>query len=269
MERNSPAYPVLQRVQKMSLFAGMVALGLCAVGAALDLEQFFRSYLVAYLFWIGITLGCLTIVMMHSLTGGAWGVVTRRMLEAGAQTIGLMAVLFVPLALGARHLYGWLEAGAHAADRHPYLNAPFFFFRAALYFGCWLLLAYFLPQWSRERDETADSKLARKIRLLSAPGLILYVITATFASIDWVMSLEPHWRSTIFGVLFMGGQVLSACAFVIVVAALLARRQPLADRIASEHFHDLGNLLLSFVMLWAYFAFSQYLIIWSGNLPDE
>ena len=272
MEWDAAAYGEWQRRQQISLLVGVVALGLCAIGAFFNLDQFFRSYLVAYLLWLGTALGCLTIAMIQQLTGGTWGVVIRRMLEAGTRTMPLMALLFVPFFWGTRHLYSWMSPDGTLdapALNHPYLNVPFFFLRATFYFVCWLMLVYLLNKWSGEHDRSGDFHLVRKIRLLSAAGLVLYVITATFAAVDWVMSLEPHWYSTIYGVLFMGGQVLSAFAFVIVMSALLARDKPLADIVRPEHFHDLGNLLLAFVMLWAYFGFSQYLIIWSGNLPAE
>ncbi|HWP59566.1 MAG TPA: hypothetical protein VNL14_16860 [Candidatus Acidoferrales bacterium] len=254
------------KARNASLLVGVVALGLCAVGAFFDARQFLHSYLIAFLLWLGVALGSLTIVMIHYLTGGAWGVVIRRMLESAARTLPLMAVLFAPIVVGSPEIYAWM---AGAASHGSYLSAPFFFTRAAFYFACWLILVYLLNKWSLEHDRTGAPKPARNIRLLSAPGLGVYVLTVTFAAVDWVMSLEPDWYSTIYGVIFMGGQVLSAFAFVIIVAALLWRHKPAADVMRPEHFHDLGNLLLAFVMLWAYFAFSQYLIIWSGNLPEE
>jgi len=269
---NSTSYmagPGVGRLQRRALVVGLAALALCIIGAFISPAQFFRSYLLGYLFWAGVALGCLAILMLQHLSGGAWGMVIRRMLESGSRTLPLMALLFVPLIPGIRQLYGWARPDSAIPHQAAYLNVPFFLFRAVLYFGVWLSMAYFLNRWSREQDRTGDLRLARRLQMLSGPGLVLYGLTATFAAIDWVMSLEPHWSSSIFGILIIGGQVLSAMAFIIAVAVLLAQHEPLSGVLLPGHFHDLGKLLLAFVMLWAYFAFSQLLIVWSGNLPEE
>ena len=269
---NSTSYmagPEVGRMQRRALGVGIAALALCVAGAIASPAQFFRSYLFGYLFWTGVALGCLAIVMLQHLSGGAWGMVIRRMLESGSRTLPLMALLFLPLVPGIRQLYGWARPDNAISHQAAYLNVPFFLFRALLYFLVWLSIAYFLNRWSREQDRTGDLRLARRLQLLSGPGLVLYGLTATFAAIDWVMSLEPHWYSSIFGILIIGGQALSAMAFIIVVAVLLAQHEPLSGVLLPSHFNDLGKLLLTFVMLWAYFAFSQLLIIWSGNLPEE
>ncbi|PYV87682.1 MAG: hypothetical protein DMG05_17140 [Acidobacteria bacterium] len=263
----------LQQFQKRSLLVGIVGLALCGAGMLFNREEFFRSYLLAYLFWIGIALGCLAIVMLHHLSGGAWGIVIRRLLESATRTLPLMALLFLPIVFGLSHLYEWArpEALGDKILRHKslYLNVPFFLVRAALYFAAWIAVVYFLNKWSLKQDQTAAPSLSRQLELLSGPGLVIYGATMTFASIDWVMSLEAHWFSTIYGLSFMVGQVLGAFAFVIAVAILLSSRKPLSEVISSEHLHDLGKLLLAFVMLWAYLAFSQFLIMFSGNLPEE
>ena len=171
-------------------------------------------------------------------------------------------------------LYSWSDAAHVAADpvlqwKRPYLNVPFFLARAAIYFVVWNAIAFFLNKWSVDQDATADPTLARRMQLISAGGLLAYGLTITFAAFDWLMSLEPHWFSTIYGVLIMGGQALSAIAFSIVVLAWLVRRSPFNELITPNHFHDLGNLMMGFTMLWTYFAFSQYLIIWAANIPEE
>lgn len=264
----------LDRVQHRSLLVGGLALVLCLAGAFLSREQFFRSYLLGYLFFVGIALGSLALAMLHHLTGGAWGFVIRRVLESGTRTLPLMAALFVPLLFGLPHLYLWArpEDVAHSEvlqHKALYLNARFFMVRAMVYFGAWLGLAYLLNKWSLMQDRTPDPSPTRRLQTLGGPGLGLYGLTATFASIDWVMSLEPEWFSTIFGVVFIIGQVLASMAFAIAVAVRLSHRQPLVDIASPANFQDLGNLLLAFVMLWAYVSFAQYLIIWSGNLPEE
>ncbi len=237
-------------------------------------ETFFRSYLVAYLFWLGISLGCLAILMLQHLSGGSWAIVIRRLLESGARTLPCMAVLFLPLVPGLHRLYAWTRPDAVRADpllqeKSAYLNAPFFLSRAVLYFAVWIGLSFFLVRWSREQDARSDPATARKMQGLSGPGLALLVLTVTFASVDWVMSLEPRWSSTIYGALFLAGHALGALSFAIALVALLARREPLRSVVTPAHLHDLGKLLLAFVLVWAYFAFSQFLIIWSGNLPEE
>src|SRR5437867_9280561 len=244
----------LDRFGRRSLVTGILFLAACLAGWFGIPEQFFRSYLLGYVFWIGITLGCLALVMLHHLTGGAWGLVIRRLLESATGTLPLMAVLFVPLAFGTHSLYEWarpeeVSGSPVLLHKSPYLNHRFFLVRAFLYFGIWLAISYFLNKWSAEQDTTAQQQNARRLEALSAPGLILFGLTVTFASIDWVMSLEPEWFSTIFGIMFMGGQVLSALSFVIASAVLLAKLKPLLEAVTPGHLHDLGKLLLAFVML--------------------
>jgi hypothetical protein len=262
----------LGRFQRNALTVGIIGIVLCIAGWLINPEQFFQSYLIGYLFWMGIALGCLAIVMLQHLTGGDWGLVIQRLLESATRTLPLMAVLFVPLALGMSTLYAWSrstaaeEAGDH---QDTWLSAPFFLLRAGLYFAIWLVMAYFLNRWSHEQDRDGSPQLKRRLQVLSGPGLVIYGLTATFAATDWLMSLVPEWYSTIFGLLVIGGQVLSAMAFAVAVAVVLAEREPMSHVFATKHFHDLGKLLLAFVMIWAYLAFSQLLIIWAGNLPEE
>ncbi|MGH7824001.1 MAG: hypothetical protein ACREQ7_02305 [Candidatus Binatia bacterium] len=274
MALESHALQGWERFQRGSLIVGVAGLALCGLGAFFSRQQFFQSYLFAYLFWLGLALGCLGITMLHNLSGGAWGVVIRRLLESGIKTLPLMALLFLPLLFGLESLYEWARPGAVAQDallRHKavYLNVPFFQARAVLYFALWIGAAFLLTRWSEQHDDTGDPRLIARLRMLSGPGLVMYGLTITFASIDWVMSLEAHWYSTIYGVHFLGGHALTAFAFAILLAGILARRAPLSGVVAASHFLDLGNLLLAFVMLWAYFAFSQWIIIWAGNLPEE
>jgi hypothetical protein len=268
------AIPELKGLQDRLLLVGAVGAVLSLAGGFFNTTQFLQSYLMAYMLWLGVTLGCLALGMVHQLSGGAWGVVIRRPIGAASRVLPLMTVLFLPIALGMNRMYPWTDAALVARDealqhKQLYLNTPFFLIRAAIYFLAWNALSYFLNAWSLEQDRTGDPRLARRMQMLSAGGLLAYGFTITFASFDWLMSLEPHWFSTIYGVLILGGQGLSALAFLIIVLAWLSRRPPLDRIVAPSHFHDLGNLLLAFVMLWAYFSFSQYLIIWSGNLPVE
>lgn len=269
-----PSDHVLHRVQGAALVvAGIGILG-CVVGVFAARPQFFHAYLISYLFFLGLALGSMAILMIQYITGGAWGAVIRRLLESATRTLPLMALLFLPIALGLTDLYEWARPEHVAHDpilqhKSLYLNVPFFLGRAVFYFVAWITTAYFLNRWSREQDAAADPRLTRRLEMISRGGLLLYALTMTFAAMDWGMSLEPHWFSTLYGVMFMGGQGLSTFAFMIPMAALLADRQPFARIISPAQFHDLGKLMLAFVMLWAYFALSQYLIIWSANLPEE
>ncbi len=264
----------LNRLRTQALIVGVVALAACAFGATMGTEQFFRSYLFGFLFWFGIALGCLALVMLHHLVAGGWGFVIQRLLEAGTRTLPLMLLLFLPIFFGMKELYLWARPEAVRADeilqhKSIYLNIPFFWLRTFGYFALWLLFAFLLNRWSGKQDQTGETALTKRLEALSGPGLVVFVMTATFAAIDWVMSLDPHWFSTIYGVLFIVGHGLSTLAFAIIVVNLLSKHQPLAEVISPRLFHDLGTLMFAFVMLWAYISFSQFLIIWSGNLPEE
>jgi hypothetical protein len=264
----------VDRFQWISLGVGIVTLLACILGAPFSPAQFFRAYLTAYFFYLGIGLGCLTILLIYYLTGGAWGFVTRRLFEAGMRTLPLLAVLFTPIAYGLGYLYLWAQPEVVAGDKglqhkQIYLNAPFFWGRAAIYFISWLALAYFLSSWSRRQDETDDPALARKFSWFSGPGLIVYGITITFASIDWIMSLQPAFHSTIFGPLVASGQLLSAFAFVILLLAWLVGQPPLSNLISLEVLNDLGNLLLTLLVIWAYMVWFQFMLIWIANLPSD
>jgi hypothetical protein len=265
--------PDLNAVRNKALIVGGAALLPCFVGAVTNPEQFFRSWLLAFLYWIAIPLGCFALLMLHHLVGGAWGIVIRRLLESGIRTFPLLALILVPVLIQLPRLYLWARPGVMETDhllheKAAYLNVPFFLARTVFYFAVWVLLAWLLNKWSAQQ-ESGDANAKSKLQQIAGPGLILYGLTVSFAAVDWVMSLEPHWYSTIFGMLFMVGQALSTIAFVILVLRLLSSAPPLASVLRPSHFHDLGNLLFAFVMLWGYVNFSQFLIIWSGNLPEE
>jgi hypothetical protein len=261
-------------LRKRAYLIGAVAGAAASVLGLRDPDQFLRSYLVAFLYWLSIALGCFAIASLHHLSRGEWGLMIRRVLEAAARTIPLLALLFVPLLLGARVLYPWARPEEVAADpllRHQsaYLNLPFFALRAAAYFAIWSAFALILDRMSRRQDASRDPHLARRMQVVAAPGLVLYCLAATFASIDWIMALNEHWHSTIFGFMFIGGQAVAAMAFVIVVARYLSERPPMSEAFRPLHFHDYGKLLLTFVVLWAYFHVSQFIIAWQANLPKE
>ena len=269
------------RLQQRALgagIAGLVACGICVfLYGGQFADRFFHSYLIAFLFVLGLSLGSLGLLMLQHLTGGHWGIMTRRPLESATRVLPVVALFFLPIAIfGMKHLYAaWLNApatgeGSLSDMQKSYLTSNGFLIRAVIYFAIWLLLVFIFNRWSKEQDvNREDRALRRRMKMLAGPGIILYVFVMTFASIDWAMSISPHWASTIYGFLFVIGQLISSMALMIAVLVLLSRTKPMGGLIQSRHLHDLGKLLLAFVMLWAYFAFSQLLIIWSGNLPEE
>ncbi len=266
--------PRLETIQKRSLVAGGLAFALCLILGYFNRRQFFPSYLTAYVFWLGMPLGCFGIVMIHHLVGGTWGFVIQRPLESAIRTFPVMALLFVPLLFGLPELYSWARAEPVARDlvlqqKSAYLNVPFFILRAALYFAIWILIGRLLTKWSQEQERGADGALIQRLKNLSGPGLALYGLTVTFSMIDWVMSLEPRWYSTIYGMIFMVSHGLVALGAVIALAVFLSSEHPLCQVTPAWVFQDLGNVLLALVMLWAYTSFSQFLLVWVENLNKE
>jgi hypothetical protein len=264
----------LESVQRWSLIVGGAALTICVIGAFFSPAQFFRAYLGAYLWCLGTALGCMVLLMLYHVTGGAWGFVLRRSYEAAMRTLPLMAALFVPIAAGVRYLYPWVDpaivgSGGELKFNHTYLNVPFFYFRAVLYFAAWILISFILSTWSRRQDRVGEIGSPRKFRLLSAPSMAVYGLTITFASVDWTMSTQPEFHSTMWGPLFAAGQILSGQAFVVVVLGWLASRPPLRDVVSRDVLNDIGNLLFSFLVIWAYMAFFQFMLVWMANLREE
>ena len=261
-------------LQRTATIAAVVGLVLTGAGFALSgLDRFVQAYLIAYTFWLGVALGSLALLMVQHLSGGAWGVVIRRPLEAAVSTIPAMAVLFIPIALGMHSLYEWTHDGALndpvIAAKAPYLNTGFFFARAVFYFAIWIGMSQLLLKWSKEQDRTGDPIYADKLAYLSGGGLVAYALTLTFSTTDWLMSTNPHWFSTMWGPLFMVGQGLAALAVAINVLVWLMKSAPMDRVLTADHFHDLGKLLFAFLMLWAYLTFSQFLIVYSANLVEE
>jgi hypothetical protein len=266
----------VSRLQRNALVLGGIALLLAILGAIKAPQIFFPSYLMGYLLILGLALGSLGLLMLQHLTGGNWGIVIRRPLESATRTLPLLAVLFLPIVFGMKYLYGaWLDPERVreeplSAMQQGYLTQHGFYVRAVIYFAVWLLLMAIFNRWSREQDvHQTDRSLRRRLKMMAGPGIILYVFGMTFAAIDWVMSISPHWASTIYGFLFVAGQLISAMSLMIATMVLLSRTAPMAGLIQARHLHDLGKFLLAFVMLFAYFDFSQLLIIWAGNQPEE
>jgi hypothetical protein len=259
----------LTKLRQVSLAFGVVLGMVLVAGFVFRPTQAFRSYLLAFLFWCGVAVGSTGLLMIQHLTGGMWGMVTRRLLEAAGRTFPFLALLFVPVILGIGHLYSWSHpdpADRIVQAKVVWLNPTFFSVRGLLYLGIWALLAWLLARGSLRQDGGADN--ARGLRSLSGGGLVVMALTVSFAAFDWAMSLNPHWFSSVYGILFIISDLLCAVAFTVVLLALLAGEAPFAAVARPRVFHDLGKLMLAFVMFWAYIAFSQFLIIWSSNVPE-
>jgi len=236
--------------------------------------EFYPSYLVAFVFWTSIMLGGLFLSLLHHVSNATWSVVLRRIFESIAMTAPLMAVLFLPVVLGIHNLYSWSHTETIAAEpllqeKAGYLNIPFFIIRSALYFLLWSAMAWILYRTSLKQDQQYQASQVKILRTVSAPGIIVFALTITFAAFDWLMSLDPHWYSTIFGLYVFAGSFLSVLAFVILTGLFLRKNNLLADVITVEHYHDLAKFLFSFTIFWGYMAFSQYFLIWYANIPEE
>jgi len=273
------APPVVKTIQRRSLVVGLIFAAISVAGAFTRPDEFFRGYLLGFMAWLGVTLGSMAILMIRHLTGGGWGMVIRRILGAAMRCVPLMALLFVPILFGLPKLYVWARPLDSVADKHlrehlqqitkTYLTAQWFISRAVIYFGIWNLLSFFLTKWSAQQDHPPVRDNSVRFQILSGPGLILYGFTISFAAIDWVMSIDPSWISTIYGLLVLIGEILSAMCFAVVVERILVKYKPMSELLKPDYVHDHGKWMLTFVMVWAYFAFSQWLIIWAGNLPEE
>jgi hypothetical protein len=263
----------LAGLQSKALIVGAVGIAAAAAGFAMDPDQFYRSYLTGYLYWIAPTLGCLGWTMIYHLTAASWGVPARRIWESAGRTMPLMAILVIPVLLGMQTLFPW--ARPEAVDdaliqaKAAYLNEPFFMARVVFYMVLWSAIAFLLSRWSLQQDAEGPQPAIRKLRFLSGGGLVLMALSVTFFSVDFVMSLDPHWFSTIFGFLFAAADLLSAMAFTVLAVRFLEKSDELKKLVSADTYHDYGNLLLGFIMLWTYMNLSQFLIIWSGNTQEE
>ncbi len=275
---NFEAPAEINRLRPLALGIGGIASIIILVIALIfpeQREQALRSWLLGFIFWGGIGFGSIGILLLQYLTGGAWGVVIRRILEAGSRTLPILFVLFLPIMFGITYLYAWthMQGDKIIEYRQPYLSVEWWIFRAVLYFVLFGSMAYFLNKWSLEQDKATtyedSAKFLADAGKFSGPTIIFFVLTVTFAAVDWVMTLDPHFYSTMWGLLFVAGWALSTFSFSVVILAWLSDKEPMNRIVGKRHFHDIGKLMLAFTMVWAYFNFSQYLIIWSGNIPEE
>lgn len=267
---------VAQTMETRSMFIGLVGAVASIAAAFMAPDNFYSAYLTVYVAALGLSLGCMAIVMLYHLVGGAWGTVIRRIMEAGMMTLPLMFVLFLPIFFNLRHLYDWARPEVVAKDpklidiTHTYLYSGAIFWRYVIYFALWIGMAILLSRWSSQQDyPESEGRSTLRFRALSAPGLVLYSLTISFAIVDWVMSLQARWISTIYGLIFIAGQALAAFSFAVVIEHILSKRKPMSEYLTPTQVHDHGKFMLAFVMVWAYFNFSQWLIYWAGNLPEE
>ena len=276
--------PIVKTIAQRSLIVGVV-FGIGAVILAfIHPDEFFRAYLIGFMCWLGVSLGSMAILMIRHLTGGGWGMVIRRILGAAMRTQPYLAALFIPIVICVlqHRVYPWLlpldaiqdphireHLEKHAFVKDAYLNSTGFIIRAIIYFAIWNLLSFLLSHWSRQTDRAGAPDNTQRFKAVAGPGLILYAFTISFAAIDWVMSLDPSWISTIFGLIILAGELLSAICFAVVVERILFNYKPMSEMLKPDFVHDHGKWMLTFVMVWTYFSFSQWLIIWAGNLPNE
>ena len=281
------APPVVKKLAQRMLILGIV-FTVIAIGTAFILpdggNEFYRAYLLSYMDWLGIALGSMAILMIRHLTGGGWGTVIRRILGAAMRTLPLLALLFIPLliAAGQHRIYPWAMPLASIPDQHirehlaknpfitgSYLNFHGFLIRAIIYLAIWNVLSFLLSHWSKQTDHPGAPDNTQRFKAVAGPGLILYAFTITFAGVDWAMSLDPTWISTMFGLIILIGELLSAMCFAVIVERILVDYKPMSEMLRPDFVHDHGKWMLVFIMVWAYFSFSQWLIIWAGNLPNE
>lgn len=269
-------YPKLDSLRSKALITGGAGLLISLIGLVVSGKtQFFQSYFYAFMLWNGLSLGCLSLLMLHHLVAGRWGFMIQRFLEAGTRILPAMLLLFLPIWLfGVYILYPWAPGGALVHHevvmaKAAFLNVAGFRMRALIYFAVWLALAFFLNRWSLAQDKDGDPGHTLRLRWISGPGLVAQVLVISFAMTDWGMSLEPEWFSTIYAPIFIVGQGLGALALCIVILSRVADNDPHAKVMSVDFYHHLGSLMCAFTVVWTYFSFSQYLITWSGNLPEE
>jgi hypothetical protein len=262
------------RLERVCGLIGVIGLLLCVLGFFVDREEFFQSYAFAFLYWGGFAIGGLGVLLMHHTVGGRWGVTIRRLLEAKMRTLPLIALLIIPILLGLKYLYPWANHALvmqTAVLRHkaPYLNIPFFIARVVLYFAIWLVWGFRNYRMADRQDETGDPTLKERMRAFSAPGVLVFALTGTFAYIDWILSADVQFFSTVYGAMILIGDILQTIALSIIVLVLASRDDRFGGRVNTPTVHDLGNMMFAFVIFWAYLSASQLIIVWPGNLPQE
>jgi hypothetical protein len=266
--------PQAASVERISGVVGGLGLLLCVAGFFANRAQFFQSYLFAFVYWTGFTLGGLCVLLMAHTVGGKWGATSRRFLEAQMRTLPLMLLFLVVLLVGMKDIYPWTHANLVANNHYlqhkqPYMNVPFFLVRIVIYFAIWLFWGLRVNKMADDQDRTGDPTLSERMRAFSAPGLLIFSMTATFAVIDWVLSTDTQYFSTVYGAMILIGDILQTFALTIIVMILVSRGDRFGGRINAPILHDLGKLMFAFVIFWAYLSASQLIITWPANLPQE
>ena len=259
---------------KIPWIAGIVGIlglaGAAALGAG-HRTALLYSYLFAFAYFLTIAVGGLFFVLLHYLTRAGWSVVLRRLAECVMGTMPLFVVLAVPILYFRKEIYLWTSPEGDALLEHKsgYLDSGFFIFRVIAYLAVWTILSWYFSKWSRDQDETGDLAITRRLQSRSALGMVLFGVSLNFAAFDLLMSLDPHWFSTIFGVYVFAGSVLAILSTLILLSFQLRASGYLKSIVTWEHYHDLGKLLFAFTVFWAYIGFSQFMLIWYGNIPEE
>jgi hypothetical protein len=273
-DRALTVQPVLERVQRLAMIVGIAGLVLSVIGLIVDRAQFFQSYLVAFLFVFGLSVGALGYSMIIYLAGGGWGAAIGDVLRSSAALFWLLAILFVPIVVGIPSLYGWANPAVIAADpllqhKAGWLNVVVWLARAIVYFAVWILVSRYLDRWFQEWDRTGSPRARRALRNLSGGGMVLVILTVSFAMFDWVMSLEPDWTSTIYGLMLIAGHALAGWGLAIFTLSRLRSWWPVREFSTWQLWRDLGSLFLANLIIWTYFSFDQLMLIWIGNLNEE
>ncbi len=261
--------------QRRALLVGCVFGVASILGWIFDSDQFYRSYLLGYMWCFELTIGSLALLMLYHLTGGAWGTVSRRIMEAAMQNIWLMIPLFAPIIIGLHHLYPWSRPEVVAASTHlqriaqEYLRLPLWLFRAALYFIIFTALVSTLMAFSRRQDRKPEVSMVNALQAVSGPGAVVYLFACLFLYTDWIMSITPDWFSMIFALIFNAGHGLAAISLVVIMGGLLVRYPPMNTIMQPDQFLDQGKIMLTFVLMWGWWSYAQWIIFWSGNKPDE
>ena len=262
-------------IERIAGVVGGLGLLLCAAGFFWNRTLFFQSYLFALVYWAGFALGGLGILLLNNVVGGKWGVTTRSFFIAAMRTLPLIALFVLPLfLLGMKDVYPWTHPDLVSHNdflwhKRHYLNVPFFWVRVAIYFAIWVFWGFRVRTMSDLQDQNGDASWPVRMRQFSAPGLLIFVLTATFAYIDWVLSADPQFYSTVYGAMILIGDVLQTFALTIIVLILVSKSDRFGGRVNSALLHDLGNLMFAFTIFWTYLSLSQLIIIWPANLPQE
>jgi hypothetical protein len=266
--------PALDRFQRLALIVGVVGAVVCGIGAALGPAQFFHSLMFAFFFWMTLTIGASIVLMIQHLTSGVWGLMLRRMLESAMMALPVLLVVFLILVIGMSDNYSWMDPAKVAESKvlqfkQVWLNQPFYIVRGLLYFAAWIGVGFLLNRWSTEQDRTGDPKIVDRLARLSGPGIPIFVLLFTLAATDWGMSLEPEWFSSMYPVTFIIEGLLATMAWGVLALSIMRLRKLLPYQVPIDRLHDLGKFMFAFTILWTYINFSQFLIIWSGNIPEE